>query len=113
MAASSSVATKRSRVSRELDSLEDKEEKASFKLKLKQLAKAFLKKEPEKLKRVQMVMKMDARKSWDKTVHFAPDLEGRHLARLPAKFLHERFLLVVTNHSAERLKKMLKLDKQK
>eukprot|EP00971_Amphidinium_carterae_P155097 3075603-Amphidinium_carterae.1 len=75
----SNVASKRSKLSRELDILDTKEDALEFQRDV-QWVVGELKKNPDRMKTVKNVVKLkDKAVKFDKTLSLNPDLEGRQL----------------------------------
>eukprot|EP00971_Amphidinium_carterae_P029927 588797-Amphidinium_carterae.1 len=88
----SNVASKRSKLSRELDVLDSKEDALEFQRDV-QWVVGELKKNPDRMKTVKNVVKLKEKSvKFDKSVSFNPDLEGRQLSRIPLKHLKDSFM---------------------
>jgi hypothetical protein len=86
---SSNVGAKRAKVSRELSALREREDALEFQADL-EFVKTELAKDPDRMKSVKAVFRMPAADDKPKD-EFGPSLEGRQLARIPLKFVADKF----------------------
>lgn len=103
------VTSKRSKVSRELETLENKEDDLKFQKDLDKVV-AALKKDHSKMKKVLLVLAMDTVDKFDRTLYFPSDLANRSVTRVPQKFLTDSFFPMLGGPSTPLMKALCKAD---